>query len=202
MTLDEQIKEILQSAKTKTEKNRELSKLGLRPADINTIWFKYINTPAKGISREDFRTRYPEAPEPSEREVLNLILRKEIAHEIVSGKKKVEIREVSPFYTSRLYDKRVLAFLDEHPEIKCDFYTPLMKVKKIHFYSYSNTWHLDVKCIHNDVITLNDKDVKLLQEKYDCHEFDEWLADLEGTPDSERPKFFIFVIGDILEKEL
>lgn len=215
MTLESEIQKILESGLTKSEKNQELKKLGLRDADINMLWLKYEREhpkPSRTTNTydavEDFRRHYPDAPEPKRKEVLNLILRKEIAHEIISGEKKVEIREVSPFYKARVWDKRVEEYINEHPEISHEFgagiYDPIVQVDRIHFYSYSNTWHLDVECNYNTIISVCDADVKFLQEEYGCHEFDQWLADLnrQGIPEDERPQFFIFVIGKILDKKL
>ncbi len=206
MSLDQDIKKILSSDKPKSERDRELSKLGLRPADIRTIWFNFSHGKPNPGNEEDFRRRFPNAPVPEPRDTLNLILRKEFAHEIVSGEKTIEIREVSPFYTSRVYDKRVVAFLNEHPEVERDykFYTPLREVKKIHFYSYSNTWHLDVECTAVEEIAVTRETVRHIQEAYNSHEFDELLEELERdeVPDNQRPQFFIFAIGKILDKKL
>ena len=41
-------------------------------------------------------------------EVLNLVMRKQFAQEILEGKKKIEFRAFSEHYSSRLYDKEVL----------------------------------------------------------------------------------------------
>ena len=215
MTLDNEIQKILESGLTKSEKNQELKKLGLRETDINMLWLKYEKEhpkPSRAANVydavEDFRRHYPDAPDPKRKEVLNLILRKEIAEEIIRGEKKVEIREVSPFYKARVWDKRVEEYINEHPEISHEYglgiYDPIVQVDRIHFYSYSNTWHLDVECNYNTIISVCDADVKFLQEEYGCHEFDQWLADLnrQGIPEDERPQFFIFVIGKILDKKL
>lgn len=202
-------------SKTRNEKNQLLSKMGLRPADINMLWFKYAKEhPAKrtfnpkGDVLKEFRSSYPDAPEPKRKDMLNLILKKEIAHEIISGEKKVEIREFSPFYKSRVWDNEIEAYIEQHPEISHEYgmgiYDPIVQVDKIHFYSYSNTWHLDVEVNYTTVISVCDADVKFLQDEYGCHEFDQWLADLnrQGIPEDERPQFFIFVIGKILDKKL
>ena len=216
MSIEEEIKGILaDTSKTKKEKDALLSELGLRPADIVNVWFKYrmehpkAKKPLSPKKDEDvlteFRKRYPDAPEPKRKDVLNLILRKEIAQEIISGEKKVEIREVSPFYTSRLLDKDVAAYIEQHPEISHEYgiiYDPLIAVDKIHFYSYSNTWHLDVECLYNAIMTVCNDDVKFLQEEYNCHEFDEMLDELKGSPEGDRPQFYIFIIGRILDKKL
>ena len=38
-------------------------------------------------------------------ETLKIVIKKEWFDEIASGKKKIEYRDISPFWTSRLYDK-------------------------------------------------------------------------------------------------
>ena len=137
-------------------------------------------------------------------EVLNLIMRKEFALEIVQGKKKVEFRAYSEHFSSRLYDKDVLNFMQLHknePDVldECD---PLRAVRTIHFHNYENSWFLDVECILNDVVAVTDEDVAYLNKEYDCHELDEQLQTLKSTGEDNRPMYFYFVIGKILRTNL
>lgn len=137
-------------------------------------------------------------------EVLNLIMRKEFALEIIQGKKRVEFRAYSEHYSSRLYDKDVLNFMQLHknePEVldECD---PLRPVQTIHFHNYENSWFLDVECVVNDLVAVTDEDVVYLNEEYDCHELDEQLETLKATGEDNRPMYFYFVIGKVLKTNL
>ena len=137
-------------------------------------------------------------------EVLNLIMRKEFALEIVQGKKKVEFRAYSEHFSSRLYDQDVLNFMQLHKNEtdildECD---PLRAVRIIHFHNYENSWFLDVECILNDVVAVTDEDVAYLNEEYDCHELDEQLQTLKSTGEDNRPMYFYFVIGKVLKTNL
>ncbi len=47
---------------------------------------------------------------------------------------------------SRVWDKRVEAYIEENSEINHEYglglYDPIIQVDRIHSYSYSNTWYL------------------------------------------------------------
>ena len=158
--------------------------------------------------RKAFFQAHPECPRPKPIERLDLVMKKEYAKEILSGTKKVEIRAFSEFYSSRLYDKKVLAFEDEHWDdeplrtMMLDFNDSVRAVKTIHFHDYGKTWFLDVECPENNTVVLVDDQVKYLQEQYGFHEFDEQLADLDAAEAPERPIFFYFAIGKILGTDL
>lgn len=156
--------------------------------------------------REEFIAKHPDLPEPQPVECLNLIMRKEFAQEIVDGKKTVEIRAYSKHYTERLYDQKVLEYEKRHwddEEMRqgiLEFTDSIRPVKKIHFHNYNNTWSLDVSCVENGTVIVNDEQVKYLQDEYDCHEFDEMLEDLNRKKTSDRPIFFFFAIGEIIDR--
>lgn len=47
--------------------------------------------------------------------------------------------------------------MEQHPEISYKsgvIYDPLIMVDKIYFYSYSNTWHLDVECLYDTIMSV------------------------------------------------
>lgn len=137
-------------------------------------------------------------------EVLNLVMRKQFAQEILEGKKKIEFRAFSEHYSSRLYDKEVLTYMKLHanePNIldECD---PLREIHTIHFHNYDNTWFLDCECELNDIVAVTDDDVKYLQDEYDCHDLDEQLAQLKAVGEDNRPMYFYFVIGKVLKTNL
>ncbi|MCR4619119.1 MAG: hypothetical protein K5633_00310, partial [Paludibacteraceae bacterium] len=79
---------------------------------------------------------------------------------------------------------------------------PLRVVKKIHFHDYNNSWFLDVECVGNDVVSVTDEDVKFLREGFGCTELDEQLSHLQATCEENRPMYFYFVIGQVIETNL
>lgn len=159
-------------------------------------------------AREAFFKAHPDCPKPKPIERLDLIMRKEFAKEILAGTKTVEIRNYTEHYCNRLYDKKVLQYEEEHWDDELmklqmiDFNDSVRAVETIHFHDYGKTWYLDVECIDNNTVLIVDEQVEQLQEEYDCHEFDEMLADLNAQKATERPIFFYFAVGKILGTDL
>ena len=158
--------------------------------------------------RKAFFEQHPDCPRPKPIECLNLIMRREFAEEILAGTKKVEIRSYSQHYVDRLYDKDVLAYEDKHWDDEVmrmqmiDFNDSVRAVKKIHFHNYNNSWFLDVECVDNNTVLLVDEQVKYLQTEYGCHDFDEELERLNRRNAEERPMYFFFAVGRILDTNL
>lgn len=158
--------------------------------------------------REAFIAKHPDLPDPEPVKCLNLIMRKEYAKEIVEGKKVVEIRAFSQHYSDRLYDKNVLEYENAHwddEEMRegiLEFTDSVRPVEKIHFHPYNNNWYLDVTCVENGTVVVNEEQVAYLRDTYGCHEFDEMLEDLERRHVTDRPIFFFFVIGEVLGTNL
>lgn len=192
----------------KKEKIKAMEAAGLSPDDIR---FE--------VDKMEFFEKYPDAPVSEDIECLNLIMRKEFAMQILRGEKKVEVRAYSQFYYNRLFDKKVLDWADAKademadkgvPEDEVndfvqdciDFLNPLKNVRKIHFHNYDNTWFLDVTVSANYQVAVVREQVETLQELYDCHEFDEMLADLEKQKAKQRPLYFYFVVGDVIGTNL
>lgn len=158
--------------------------------------------------RMEFFEAFPDCPRPKPIEKLDLVMRKEYAKEIMAGTKTVEVRSYSDFYVSRLYDKDVLDYEDKHWDdevmrmMMVDFNDSVRAVRTIHFHDYGKTWYMDVECIDNNTVLINDEQVGYLQEEFDCHEFDEELADLNAAKATERPIYFYFAVGKILGTNL
>ena len=160
--------------------------------------------------RARFFAENPDIPELKPIERLSLVMKREFAEAIVAGTKTVEIRDAdSVKYQNMLYSKEMLAWQDAHwdeGELMqlqiMDFTSIVRPVYSIHFYNYNNSWNLDVECIDNNLMLVNDESVKALHDMYNSDEFDELLGYLnsENIPDDQRPCYFYFAVGKILDR--
>ena len=128
----------------------------------------------------------------------------------MAGRKTVEFREVKPHYSNRILDKRVMAWRDLHdqdttiPDEEYEFADPIRQVRSIHFYDYNGTWSLDVAIKETGIITITESDIRMLQQRFGCHDYDEDPARLSamGIPDSARPALFYFAVDHVIESNL
>lgn len=156
-----------------------------------------------------FQEVYPDFKPAKDIEVLNLIMTRKNAKEILEGKKKVEYRAYSEHYVSRLYDKNVTSFIKKHEdeesviEAQIDGIVDSLRiVRKIHFHDYNNTWYLDATVLVNDEVTVQKEDMDMLHQEWDSHDLDELYNTLETNKAKDRPVFFFFVIDKILDTNL
>ena len=169
---------------------------------------KFADPAVFDAARKKFFEEHPDCPKPKPVECLNLIMRREFAEEILRGEKTMEVRSYSQHYADRLYDKEVLDYEDKHWDDEVmrmqmlDFNDSVRAVKKIHFHNYNNSWFLDVECIDNNTVVVNDDQVGFLRDEYNCHEFDEELERLNKRKAKERPIYFYFAIGRVLATDL
>lgn len=106
-------------------------------------------------------------------EAFDLIMRKEFAFDIIEGRKRIEFRSLSPFYTRRFLDisgkgkNEKVAFKD---------------VDYVHFHDYGNTWFLDVRISDIGFFDLSEKSLASMHE-YGHHDFDEMAVEYRGRED-------------------
>ena len=133
-------------------------------------------------------------------------MKKVNAEQILAGTKKLEFRAYSDFYIRRLIDQEVADYLTSHIEDEevMTFCNDIRQVKTIHFHDYNNSWFLDVECTFNDAFAIVPNDIRMLNEKYGCHDYDEDLKRMEAmkVPADERPYLFYFVCGKVLDTNL
>ncbi|MBQ6577384.1 MAG: hypothetical protein IJL91_06520 [Bacteroidales bacterium] len=128
----------------------------------------------------------------------------------MAGTKTVEFRDFTPFYHSRLYDKAVMKWIDDHGNDESisdeDFFcaNPVRPVRSIHFYNYSKTLSLDVAVKETGIVSLTEEGIQMLHERFNCHELDEnyEYCNANAISESERPLYFYFVIDLILFSNL
>lgn len=157
-------------------------------------------------ARQKFFESHPDALEAEDIECLNLVIKREYAEQILRGEKKLEFREYKDFYIKKLIDPDVADYIRTHIDDNdvTTFCNDIRQVSKIHFYNYNRSWFLDVEVTYNDAFCINKRDIKFLQEKYGCHDFDADLKRMEAmkVPADERPYLFYFVIGKVLGTDL
>lgn len=157
-------------------------------------------------ARETFYAKHPEAPKAQSIECLSLIMKREFAEQILAGTKKLEYRAYSPFYISRLIDKKVAKYIQDKidDDEVVTFCNDIRQVEKIHFHDYNNSWFLDVECELNDAFSLRKEDVEYIQREFGAHEWDNDLENYEkaGVPENERPYFFYLVCGKVIDTNL
>ena len=177
--------------------------------EYQEIRTRFDNEEIYNTQMERFFTEHPDCPKPKPIERLSLVMKKEYAQEIIDGTKTVEIRDAgSKKYQDMLYDKEMLAYEEDHWDDELmrlqllDFTSDIRPVLSIHFYTYNNSWSMDVECIDNDIMVVNDEQVGDLRQAFACNEFDELLEDLnrDNVPEEERPCFFYFAVGKILDR--
>lgn len=154
-------------------------------------------------AKAEYMAKNPALKDAKPIECMNLLLRKEFAKQILRGEKKVEFRAFSEHYINRLIDQDVDNWMLDHidDDEAMFFANHVRPVKKIHFHNYNNSWTLDVECTFNDYVAVVDKDVKFLQENFDCHELDEQLDDFNKRKEENRPLYFFFALGKVIDSK-
>lgn len=115
----------------------------------------------------------------TEKDVINMPLRKVHALEIISGKKKREYRAFNDHWATRLC-------VFEDPEDKL-LATGTKQFKKVHFYPYNNKWHLDVEV---NAVLMGEVD-------------EEFIATYSSEVEVNLgDKIFVICLGNVIETDL
>lgn len=146
-----------------------------------------------------YKERHPDYTEPAEVEYLNLIMKKSNALDIVSGDKKVEYRAYNTHYCKRLIDDRVSAYMKMHAKDKdINEVSALRPVYALHFHDYNNSWYLDIECVNNGIVSVDDEGVKFMHDNFGCHELDAENERLNAIGEKKRPLYFFFSLGEVI----
>lgn len=152
---------------------------------------------------KEIHKKHPDLPLSKPIEVLNLIMKREFAEEIVRGEKILEFRSVSDFYWKRLVDKEMDEYLLKHTDDKLlmkHFPIGIRPVHRIHFFNYNKTWSLDVEVLENWILTIDKVGIEILHKEYNCNDWDEVYEDAKKAGDNLYPQIFYFHVGKILER--
>ena len=141
---------------------------------------------------------------PKAVECLNLLMKKDYALQILHGEKKLEFRAYTQHFVDRVIDKDVDNYMADNPDNEDlqTFGDVIRPVKRIRFHNYNNSWHLEVECTNNFLMAVTKDAVDNIQKQFGCHDMDDMLADLERKRAKDRPMFFVFVCGDVLDTDL
>lgn len=130
--------------------------------------------------------------------VLNLIMKKEFAKQILEGTKEIEWRVFSPFYESRLIDDKVLEFKSLHLDNDDITYcvSDIRHPKVIHFHNYNNSWMLDVECRFVELIVANENSAQYFKDEYGDTTLEEVVK--RNKNKDMYPLFFAIYLGKVL----
>ena len=112
--------------------------------------------------------------EGKEVEAYDFLMKKENALEIISGKKKLEIRSFTPKYLELLIDREQEVKNRENYE---EYILPIRTdISFIHFHNYTNSWFLNVKINEIGLAMMCKEDIETLAEDFDFHDYDKRMA--------------------------
>ena len=120
-------------------------------------------------------------------ESITLMMKKENALDIISGKKKIEIRDVCSHYMRIFLDKE-----------KDDGSMRAFKV--LHFTNYNRSWSLEVKVKSGGYCYIDKKTIEEFQELYNFHDLDADAEKYDNLPEDEKPMIFWFELGEIIKQ--
>lgn len=138
-------------------------------------------------------------------EAYDLLMKKEYALEILSGKKRVEFRSFTDHYISRFMDREAMkrnkakgnpTIEELREEVRTD-------IEYIHFHNYNNSWYLDVEIEGIGYCFVDSQDIAPLAEEFD--DFKAYIEDAKKNdqlPPDERPMMFYIVLAEVVATNL
>lgn len=160
-------------------------------------------------ARKIFFEVFPEVPLPEPIQMMDMVIDKQGASEILIGKRNMVYGTCEEFMDD-LYDQKVQDFEEEHWNddlwrlMLIDFTDSVRGTLNLHLHDDDNTWYLDVECVENNTVMVRQDQIQYLNNRFDFHELDDDLADEEakGTPEDTRPIYFYFALGKVLKTNL
>lgn len=136
-------------------------------------------------------------------EAYDLLMKKENALDIISGKKTLEIRAFSNHYSMMFTD---FEQLEKNKKLReegndDDCIEPLKGIKYVHFHNYNNSWTLDVQIDEIGLSSMCQEDIEDLADGFDFHDYDNEWQQYEGKYIEDIPMFYWLHIKKILGKE-
>lgn len=133
-----------------------------------------------------------------------LLMKKVFALDILNGKKTIETRWDSRRYflmftdMEKLNENRRLIKEGRKGEV-----TDALRddVWAIHFYSTGAPWTLDVLFDNYGLCEANEENIRMLQNEYNFHDFDDLIEEYKDLPDGHKPLLYWFHIDEIVSHQ-
>ena len=135
-------------------------------------------------------------------EAYALLMKKEFAKEIVEGKKILEWRTFSEFY-SRMFTNEENQKLFDMGKLPEGENTIREDIEYVHFYSTGAPWTLDCS-IHGITLVVPIKeDADWLHDTFGCDDLYPIVeeCDKEGVPEFERPAWYVIVLNEVVGRK-
>ena len=135
-------------------------------------------------------------------EAYDLLMKKDNALDIISGKKTLEIRVFSNHYATMFTDPKQLAKNEELRKAgkDDDCVEPLKSIQYIHFHNYNNSWSLDVKIDEIGLSSMTEEDIEDLHD-FGFHDYDNDWQQYKDKDLEDVPMFYWMHIKEILGKK-
>lgn len=138
-----------------------------------------------------------------EEEAYDLLMKRDNANDIISGRKTVEIRSFNGHYVRMFTDKEQQRKNDElrkaGREDEC--IEPLKGVQYIRFHNYNYSWMLDVKIDEIGISSVCKEDIEDLAERFGFHDYDNEWQQYEDKDFEDKPIFYWLHIKEIISRK-
>lgn len=133
-------------------------------------------------------------------EAFRLIMQKNNALDILSGKKKLEIRSFTDNYISMFCDSKLLKEQEKLAKKGEDVFIEdaFKDVEYVRFTNYNQSWFLDVKIGEMGLAQMTKDWIQGLAEDFDFHDLDNEWQQYEKS--DEVPNFFYLEISEIVNQ--